>query len=366
MRNVLLQNRISLLIKATLYCNQKSTFTITILALFLIGCSHKSHILNENTISFSKFIREDKISFSDIYEYKDGVAGMLELVDSTLIILNVGQGNNYFLNNYSLKSGQLSKGYLSQGKGPGEAIGVRGIGLNGNTLWFYDISLKKIMTIDKTKAIGNNMIISFNEYPVKGDHYMIGFKDSLHYFGVGSKNSAFKIQEVELISSKETNEYGKFSIVPNNIPFISFKFAYETFIFTKPTGDKIVLPYRFLDAIEIYDIKTQTSVLMHGPEGFDVKFKPLPNGIERTKETRFAFVNGAVTNKYIYMSYSGRSCDQNNSYYGNCVYVYDWDGNPIRKLVIDRQIEGLVVSADDKTMYAYDINSGFLIESNIN
>ncbi|MDP3441914.1 MAG: BF3164 family lipoprotein [Ignavibacteria bacterium] len=364
-KKVFLDN-VSLLTKDLPHYNQKQTITIIILVLFFIGCSHKSLVINKNTLSFDKFPIEDKISFSDIYEYKEGVAGMLELVDSTLIIFNVSQGINYFLNNYSLKSGQLSKGYLSQGKGPGEAIGARAIGVNGNTLWLYDISLKKIMTIDVTKIISDNMILSFNEYPVIGYHYMIGFKDSLHYFGVGSKSSAFKIQEVELISSKETNEYGKFAVILNNIPFISFKSAYESFIFTKPTGDKIVLPYRFLDAIEIYDVKKQTSVVVHGPEGFDVKFEPLPNGIERTKETRFAFVNGTVTNKYIYMSYSGLLCDNENSYYGNCVYVYDWEGNPIRKLVLDRQIEGLVVSADDKTMYAYDVNSGFLIESNIN
>ncbi|MBW6481034.1 MAG: TolB-like 6-bladed beta-propeller domain-containing protein, partial [Bacteroidales bacterium] len=49
-----------------------------------------------------------------------------------------------------------------------------------------------------------------------------------------------------------------------------------------------------------------------------------------------------------------------------CIYVYDWNGNPIRKLNFDRQIEGIAVSKDDKTLYAYDVNSGFLIKSDIN
>ena len=88
-------------------------------------------------------------------------------------------------------------------------------------------------------------------------------------------------------------------------------------------------------------------------------------GMKRTEKTRFAFVNGTVTNKYIYISYSGLLCRDKNSHYGKCVYVYDWDGNPIRKLVFNRFIEGLVVSDDDKTMYAYDVNTGFIIQSNI-
>lgn len=363
---ILYTNIICQLIVKINYYSINSLTAIIIIIFIFAGCGSNNDNLGENTILFSKFPKVDSVYFNNICEYKQGVAGMLELVDSTLIIFNVSLNSKYFLCNYSLKNGQFSNEYIGKGRGPGEAIGAIGIGINGNSLWLHDISLNKILIIDKSKAIAYDSTIYFKEYPVKENYYMIGFNDSLHYFGVGNNNSAFKIQEIDLISGKEINQYGEYKNISPNIPLVSFKSAHESFIYIKPKGNKIVLPYRYLDAVEIFNINTQKSVIIHGPEGFDVMFNPLPNGMERTDKTRFAFVNGTITNKYIYLSYSGLLCNSENSYYGSKVYVYDWDGNPIRKLILNKQILGIAISEDDKTMYAYDVNTGFIIQSNIN
>ena len=263
-------NKINLLMMKILSISVRTIIVLVAISSLHVGCKDEKNILNDKAILFSKFPKEDSISFRNIYEFKEGVAGMFKLVDSTLIIFNVGPNTKYFLYNYSLRSGQLSKGYLSKGKGPGEAIGAGGIGVSWNSLWLYDVSLKKILTIDKTKALANNTFGSFNEHVVKSDYYMISFEDSLHFFGVGTKNSIFKVQEVDLISGKEIKNYGKFQNITDKIPLKSLKSAYESFIFTKPIGGKVVLAYRYTDAIEIFDKKANTSIVIHGPEGFDV------------------------------------------------------------------------------------------------
>jgi hypothetical protein len=330
--------------------------------LLIVGCEPTSSVLNKNFMSFSKFPSEDAVVFKNIYEYKEGIAGMLKLVDSTLIIFNVQPGANNFLNNYSLNSGVLSDGYFGKGRGPGEVIGPRAIGIRNNTVWLQDITLRKVFTIDKRKVTN----ASFNEYPFENHYYMIDFKDSLHFFGVGNINSKYKIQEIDLISGRVINEYGKIEQTSGDIPLQLFKSVYQSFIFARPNGDKIVLPYRYIDAIEIFDTKTGSSIAIHGPEEYDVKYEALPNGMSRTDKTRFAFVNGTVTNEYIYLAYSGRTRKSSNSYDGNYVYVYDWDGNPIRKLTLDRYIQGLAVTKDNKILYSFDVNTGYLIQAKIN
>ena len=90
----------------------------SLMSLFLFSCRPENIVLNENIVLFSKFSEEDKISFNNICEYKKGAVGMLELVDSVLIIFNVNEGAKYFLNNYSLNSDQIFKKYLSAGKVP--------------------------------------------------------------------------------------------------------------------------------------------------------------------------------------------------------------------------------------------------------
>lgn len=201
----------------------KTTVIFSLISLFLISCRPENIVLNENIVLFSEFPKEDKIFFNNICEYKKGTAGMIELVDSVLIILNVNEGAQYFLSNYSLDSNQVFKEYLWAGKGPGEAIGARGIGINSNFLY-------------------------------------------------------------------------------------------------------------------------------------------------RTDKTRFAFVSGGgtVTNNYIYMCYSGDLAKNRGAIYARHIYIYDWDGNPVRKLILDRQIEGLAVSENDSVIYAFDVNTGFLVQAKIN
>ncbi|MDD4755786.1 MAG: BF3164 family lipoprotein [Prolixibacteraceae bacterium] len=340
----------------------------SLMSLFLFSCRPENIVLNENIVLFSKFSEEDKISFNNICEYKKGAVGMLELVDSVLIIFNVNEGAKYFLNNYSLNSDQIFKKYLSAGKGPGEVIGARGIGINNNFLWVQDITLKKILTLEKTNALSEDTLVSFNEHPVNEDYYMIDFKDKFHYFGVGFEHSAYKIQEVDLVSGKIINEIGTFDHKPDDLEFSAVKTAYQCFIHVKPTGDKIVLAYRFTDAIEIFDLKAQKNMLIHGPERFNADFQPAKNTMYRTDKTRFAFVGGGgtVTDNYIYMCYSGDLAKKSGATYAKYIYVYDWDGNPVRKLILDRQIEGLAVSEDDSVIYAFDVNTGFLIQAKIN
>lgn len=260
----------------------------------------------------------------------------------------------------------LSKGYFRKGGGPGESMGPMMIGVNANSFWVQDVILKKVFTIDKRKITNVTIPVCFKEYPYENQHYMVDFKDSLHYFGVGSVNSEYKIQEVDLISGKVVKEYGKIAETPGNISLPLFKSAYQSLIFAKPTGDKVVLPYRFLDAIEIYNLKTGSSVAIHGPEAYDVDYRPLGTQMIKTEKTRIAFVHGTVTNEYIYLSYSGRKRYSSDYYYGNCIFVYDWGGNPVRKLILNRYIQGLAVSKDNKTLYAFDVKTGFLIRAEIN
>ena len=350
--------------KLHLNFNMQILFVITFS--IIVGCDTNNSVLNKNFIFFSRFPKEETIAFKNICEYKEGIAGMLKLVNSTLIIFNVQPGAKKFLNIYSLKSGVLSNGYVGRGKGPGEALSPSTIGVNRTRLWLQDITLNTVFTTDIRSITNTNTLVSFKEYPHENHYYMIDFKDSLHYFGVGSISSHFKIQEIDLTSGKVTKEFGKIEKLPENISLKLFKSIYQSLIFSKPTGDKLVLPYRYLDAIEIFNTETGSGITILGPERYDVKYIPLPHGMSRTDETRFAFVNGAVTNEYIYLAYSGRTKKDSNSYDGNFIYVYDWNGNPVKKLILNRSIQGMAVSKDNKTLYAFDVNTGFLIQAKIN
>lgn len=355
----------SLYINASGYARWLIFIIVVILTALIEGCEKKNVVLNENTLQFSEFPSEDTLQFNNMCEYIGGVSEIIHIVDSTLVIYS-SSSTKYFLQNYSLKTGQFSEGYANIGKGPGEAIGVISFGLRGNKVWLYDITLKKVLVADVDKILSNESMNLFKEYDVENQYYMVDFKDSSHFFSVGYDFSDFKIQEVDLNTGKEIEEYGKITDIPEDLSLSQYKSAYETFIAVKPTGDKIVLPYRYSDLIEIYDMETDKSLTIHGPDKFDVIYEIIGNqATSKSGEARYTFISWNVTNNYIYLAYSGLVEGEENYYLGNSIFVYDWEGNPVRKLLFDTLIYGFAVSDDDKKIYAYDMNSGWLIEAKL-
>jgi hypothetical protein len=289
----------------------------------------------------------------------------LFLKDSLLILYNSKGKNNYFFYNYFLNKDSLSKGYLSSGRGVGESLGAMSSGLNNNILWTHDLVLKKILVADITKSSNTSNIV-FKEYPLEDKFYMMESIGNLNFLGVGKIDSPFKIQKIYLQSGKVNKEFGEFKHVPTDKPFESYKTAYDCFIFKKPSGDKVVLIYRFSDIIEIFDLKKNTSFAIQGPDSFNVDFIPISIGsisvMGRTEKTKFSFVNGYTTDDYIYTLYSGKLANSLNSDYSNYILVYDWNGNPIKKIVLDKNALSFCISNDNKEIYIYNPDTGYIMK----
>ncbi|MBA7556081.1 hypothetical protein ES705_48779 [subsurface metagenome] len=129
------------------------------------------------------------------------------------------------------------------------------------------------------------------------------------------------------------------------------------------------MTYRYTDVIEIFDVKKKTCKTIKGPEGFDVEFDvrnfPGYYFMGKNEKTRKAFVSGTVSDNYIYILYSGCLRDEENWSYGQSIYIYDWEGNPVKKIILDRSVYTIGVSEDDSRLYSYDLQTGFLIYANI-
>jgi len=348
----------------------KIVIFITILGSLIIACQEERVLINNDIAHFSEFPVEEKLSFVDIFEYKEGLPRDLRVVDSTLVICNRQKGSQYLLHNYSLNSGLLLKKDLRVGKGPGEALGAFNFGIVGSDFWVHDIMTKKILFKSIYNVLDENDFSSFKEFELTDFFYKISFIDSLRFYGVGHLQSTYKINEIDMKSNNEVNRFGMFSTLPEKMPIDAVKDAYLSYIYSRPSGGKLVLPYRYTDIFEIYDQKEQIWLAIQGPHFFDVDFEVRTtsrgnNYMQKTKKTKRAYINGAVTEKYIYLIYSGNTRD-NDWTSSKFIFVFDWNGKPIKKIYLDRSISKLTVSKDDKTIYSYDENNGCIIKANIN
>ena len=331
---------------------------------------NKEVVLNSDPITFSNFPKTDTLIFTDLYDYKEGVPRKICEIDSNLIIFNYEKNSKFFIYNYSLINSTLSNGYLRKGKGPNEAIGAFSFGIINKTLWVNDVTLRKMLTANVNKILSYQNL-SFNEYPINKFYHKIAFMDTLKFWAVGDLTSDSKINEIDLSTGQEIGSFGKFARIPEKISIDACKDAYLSDIFYRPSGGKLVLSYLHTDVIEIYDEKNHSCIAVQGPENFDVDFtvgegRRGNHFMESTKKTKTAFLGGSVTDNYIYLVYSGHFYRDTNSNLGKYIFVYDWTGKPIKKLVpSNRMISMITVSQDNKTIYSYDRNTGFLIWANI-
>ncbi len=109
------------------------------------------------------------------------------------------------------------------------------------------------------------------------------------------------------------------------------------------------------EALEIYNLKTQTHNVIYGPAGepqFIAKGgEGFPTGIK-------GFVDIQVTDDYIYTVFDGMSWKERDKFYergmsapkgGHFLYVFDLAGNPVRKYTLDKNILGIHINEKTNT-----------------
>jgi len=344
---------------------------LIVILISLSGCKERGEVIISNTIiRFDEFPIVDSIVFSDLFEFLEGVPWAYFPVDSNLILFNEGTGDNYsFLYKYSLTEKALSRGYIRYGRGPDEAVGAWWAGIYENTFWVFDLTLRNVLTMDLNEFLANSEQPEINQYKHDQQFYRIAFIDSLTFLAVSLTNTDTKLSVVDLNTGETKEEIGEFGNIPTNVPLDAFKDACTSYIYRKPGGDKVVLPYRYTDIIEIYDIANQSWITIQGPEQFNIEYEVGTrfgnNFMVKVEESRKAFQNGAVSDNYIYLLYSGHNHASEYWAKGRYIFVYDWDGNPVRKIILDRYVYDFGISNDDKTIYSYDPETGYVITSDL-
>lgn len=64
--------------------------------------------------------------------------------------------------------------------------------------------------------------------------------------------------------------------------------------------------------------------------------------------------------KYIYLLFSGNNVRSPRRFYGNRIFVFDWDGKPVKQIHLKNDVIGLTVSSDDKSLYTINPFTKFI------
>lgn len=140
--------------------------------------------------------------------------------------------------------------------------------------------------------------------------------------------------------------------------------AWRSFIDYNPDNGILAMATQLGETIEIYNLKDNTHKVLYGPEGepqfqIDNDGSGVANGI-------MGFCDIKVTSKYIYAVFQGLKFKDKLAAHqrgehpedgGRFIYVFDLQGNPVQKYILDHAIYGIDVNEQTNTIIATEVKS---------
>lgn len=295
----------------------------------------------------------------------NAVPRRLFIYKDQLITANRSETEDHLFSFYELATKKLIKNQISYGRHFGEVMSPANVSLINNILWSHDVTAAKIVTIDLDSR---NASAGIQEFKLSDRMYSLQLKDSLHYYTSGNYKLDSKVQIMDLKTHQVLDQFGKYGDVPENVPLSAWKTATESFLFMKPDGTKLVSALRFADQLEFFDLATRNSKVIKGPENIELEFDVFKHeGVDigtRNDKTRFGFLNGYATDKFIYLLYSGQREVAKTCKFGKYVFVYDWNGLPVKKINLPN-FASCFTLINDSELYWFDVNTNSIMNAPI-
>lgn len=342
------------------------------ISIFFVNCYRKNP---ENVKKdFAAFPVQKQLNVTGLFTADHFKIDIIDLYkDSIILMMTRGASKEkHHINMYDINKKAFLPGILEMGRKEGQSLTFFSYGIEKDFIWVYDVNKEQIISL-KIDGLRNESAKHFAK-PVKfpGFYYAVQLLNDTTLLASGDYSSPldYKIAMINLTTGKTSGHMVHYSSDSSKAFTRENKMAYESFLYIKPLKDKAVLACRYADQIEIVDIKAKQSKVVRGPEGFEPKLEVMLDHAGkriavRGEETRYAFVSGKVTDQFIYLLYSGNTDNTDHLFYGSIIYVYDWNGKPIKSFSLKNDIKDFAITANDSLIYTFNPKTKIVSRANI-
>lgn len=323
--------------------------------ILLLSCEERGasddNILIISDSDFGDYIKlaGEEILFDDIV-YKPF---KMTLKDSILIVYNVS--TEYAYQKFNIKTNKYLGESILIGNGPGEMLYPNFIQSSDTNLWLYDQQKSIVSKYDIGSFIKEKHPTPLATITLKDRSEQLSvIRDKIFSFKLNNNldNNRFNIFDLNGTLQSST---GSFPYIDKNKTFEEVIFGF-TSDYSTNFKDRIFLSYRLTDLIEIYDVDGSLIRKIQGADRIKPSVKAVRNesvsvagGTEETRETYFYPANAG---EEVFVTYSGELY-ADNVFHKRYIYVFDWDGNPLRRYLLDIPIYGTVVDPTNRIIYGF-------------
>lgn len=286
-------------------------------------------------------------------------ASMIIYRDSLLLVVNNLNRNPYHVRVFDIEQRKAINNIFPVSRKYGGALSFMSFKVTDSLVWVFDVA-KNGFIVGNIDSVGRrtNSVEDYFEYRLQPQiwYYDALFLNRQEAFFSGNYDTDEKLAYINFADSTR-NKTLLFYEKDTNIGSSRVnKMAYESFMMIRPDKKKLVLACRYADQVELLDLQSGNYRKIRGPVGFPPRLVPFKNNADVTvathgNETVYSFLNGHVSDNYFYLLFSGYSVKSQHRFYGNKIFVYDWEGNPVKQINLKKDIIDFVVSSDDKTLY---------------
>lgn len=328
--------------------------------LFLISCSQSSQE------TYTSFPQEVSLTGRAIHtgEIIKSPWQILFLEDAFLVMDSKA---DYSLHAFAVADCEHLGSFLRRGSGPEEALYVQSIGAISGNRFFYK-TLTHIKRADFDPVILS--VETTDSEQIDVDNLLMAFVLDGNYFGWNRKEREREFIRYHAEDGSFSNFGPAFPVLDRKLTlFENLAFFSDKAVTVKPDGDLFAAVYMSYPFLRIMNSKngqlTRELRLDNGqlaPESMNRQSRAMQS--QNFTENYYRICS---TNDYIYALYSGKTRSENNvdqtsavfvPYdFSNEIHVWDWEGNPIKRIQLDRQIFDFGVNTDDKLLIGFSLQT---------
>ncbi|MCK9449959.1 MAG: TolB-like 6-bladed beta-propeller domain-containing protein [Bacteroidales bacterium] len=347
---------------------------IIVLIIFAFGCSTNNK--TQEHLYFSQFPNEVEVKLKEV-----PTAPVLSLVGELLL-------SDSFLVAYSMKSDSLFQifdipgfkylgSHVLKGEGPGEELFIV------PNLHYYDSNSFLFKTIDNLKIVSydkhENKIILHRKIDLP-----IDFIDIMHFTLLNEKiigwnyynvTNELEFQLFDIATQKVSNFGNVYPVIDFEIKLSDKASLFSKSIMSRPDYTHFAALYDRYPFLRIYN---ETGNLVKEVRYNNNQIDPARNlsGLNPEKyiaQQTLNYIKLKVTNNYIYGLYAGKTHSELKTQeykiddFCTEIHIWDWQGNPVSKIMLDRPVFSFAVAQDDSFMVFSSVNEHdklFYMENN--
>ncbi|WP_321481214.1 BF3164 family lipoprotein [uncultured Bacteroides sp.] len=313
--------------------------------LLFISCSSKDNkLIDKQHLTFKQINSNLILGRTDALMKKDSLLFLASHgTDSLLFVVNLIDGS--FVEK------------CQKGQGPNEYLSIDNFGNVSNLLGFYDRHLRSYNNIlfdDKTKDI------TFKKSIKLDSAYYHVVPTAFDYFvGIGPyRKGLFKTINLNGKVMGTFFEQPYRDADERKTPELARAMAYQGRLTTSPDGKRMAHAIFMSQIISFYKLAPHDVDLIKSCADDYPEYQPelgqdsYASAMKRSN--KLGYMDVFATKQYVYALLSGRSTEEYalSAFLGNRILVYTWEGELVKELVSDIDLQAICVSSDDKTLYA--------------